>query len=113
MIYKSVAILIIVGFAMASDFSGTPNMSIKDILVSEDYVLSSSIKKPSDLIEHKAPGQIVVLSGTDPKMLKDPDMKLAPLGPPHFRANDLSVTVDFQKMAKDWLDIVPPLTPSI
>ena len=115
MIYKIIAILIIFGFAMASDFSGTPNMSIKDILASEDYALalSSSTKKPSDLIEHKAPGQVVVLSGADPKILKNSDMQLAPLGPPHFQANDLSLTVDYQKIAKEWLDIIPPLTPSI
>ena len=96
-------------------FSGTPNMSIKDILASEDYALalSSNTKKPSDLIEQKAPGQIVALSGANPKIFKNLDMKLAPLGPPRFQANDLPLTVDFQKMAKDWLDIVPPLTPSI
>ena len=57
MIYKILAILAIVGMAGAAML-------------------------PSDLIEHKAPGQIVQLSGVDPKIFKSPDMKLQPLRPP-------------------------------
>jgi hypothetical protein len=53
MIYKIVAIFAIIGLGAAS-------------------VL------PSDLIEHKAPGQVISLSGTDNKIFKNPAMQLAP-----------------------------------
>jgi hypothetical protein len=71
MIYKILAILAIIGMAGAA-------------------VL------PSDLIEHRPPGQTVVLSGVDPAIFQNPMMKLPSLGtPPHGWASDLGVSPAF------------------
>jgi hypothetical protein len=72
--------------------------------------LSAASVLPSDLIEHKAPGQVLVLSGTDNKIFKEPAMQLKPLGPPHFTDGAF---VDYQAVAQAWLNYTPPLTPSI
>jgi len=79
MIYKILAILIIIGMAGA-------------------------VVLPSDLIEHKAPGQIVALSGVDPKIFQNPDMKLQPLGmPTRGWATDLGVNPAFTLQSLiDW-----------